>query len=135
MPKMRVHEVAKLYNKSSKEVIAALKQQGVEVQSHMSTVTEENVSKLKGVFQPSGAEKKLLRHRRRPWQNMENAERKRRKNRSKTAAAAIMITEEIMMETAAAGTIAVTEKMTIAATEIIAAAIAVRTAAGITAAT
>ena len=46
-----------------------------------------------------------------------------------------MITEEIMMETAAAGTIAVTEKMTIAATEIIAAAIAVRTAAGITAAT
>lgn len=66
---------------------------------------------------------------------MENAERKRRKNRSKTAAVAIMITEEIMMETAAAGTIAVTEKMTIAATEIIAAAIAVRTAAGITAAT
>ena len=47
MPKMRVHEVAKLYNKSSKEVIAALKQQGVEVQSHMSTVTEENVSKLR----------------------------------------------------------------------------------------
>ncbi len=58
MPKMRVHEVAKLYNKSSKEVIAALKQQGVEVQSHMSTVTEENVSKLKGVFQPAGGEKK-----------------------------------------------------------------------------
>ena len=58
MPKMRVHEVAKLYNKSSKEVIAALKQQGVEVQSHMSTVTEENVSKLKGMFQPSGGEKK-----------------------------------------------------------------------------
>ena len=56
MPKMRVHEVAKLYNKSSKEVIAALKQQGVEVQSHMSTVTEENVSKLKVVFQPSAAE-------------------------------------------------------------------------------
>lgn len=58
MPKMRVHEVAKLYNRSSKEIIAALKQQGVEVQSHMSTVTEENVSKLKGIFQSSGAEKK-----------------------------------------------------------------------------
>ncbi len=59
MPKMRVHEVAKLYNKSSKEIIAALKQQGVEVQSHMSTVTEENVSKLKGMFQPSDGEKKV----------------------------------------------------------------------------
>ena len=58
MPKMRVHEVAKLYNKSSKEVIAALKQQGVEVKNHMSTVTEENVSALKKMFQPSAGEKK-----------------------------------------------------------------------------
>lgn len=78
MPKMRVHEVAKLYNKSSKEVIAALKQQGVEVQSHMSTVTEENVSKLKGVFQPSGAEKKAA-----PAQEKTVAEHGKRREEAK----------------------------------------------------
>ena len=32
MPKMRVHEVAKLLDKSSKEIITKLKEQGVEVQ-------------------------------------------------------------------------------------------------------
>lgn len=47
MPKMRVHELAKLLDKSSKEIIAELKQQGVEVQSHMSTVSDEHVDKLK----------------------------------------------------------------------------------------
>ena len=58
MPKMRVHEVAKLLNKSSKEIIAALKQQGIEVQSHMSTVTEENIAKIKAHFHPTEAVKK-----------------------------------------------------------------------------
>ena len=58
MPKMRVHEVAKLFNKSSKEVIAALKQQGIEVHSHMSTVTEENIAKIKAHFHPTEAVKK-----------------------------------------------------------------------------
>ena len=58
MPKMRVHEVAKLLNKSSKEIIAALKQQGIEVQSHMSTVTEENIAKVKSHFHPAEPAKK-----------------------------------------------------------------------------
>ena len=47
MAKMRVHEVAKQLNKTSKELIAALRQSGIEVQSHMSTVTEEQVSKIR----------------------------------------------------------------------------------------
>ena len=51
MPKMRVHEVAKLLDKSSKEIITKLKEQGVEVQSHMSTVSDEHVDKLKAKFQ------------------------------------------------------------------------------------
>ena len=51
MPKMRVHEVAKLLDKSSKEIITKLKEQGVEVQRHMSTVSDENVEKLKAEFQ------------------------------------------------------------------------------------
>ena len=51
MPKMRVHELAKLLDKSSKEIITKLKEQGVEVQSHMSTVSDEHVDKLKAKFQ------------------------------------------------------------------------------------
>ena len=51
MTKLRVHELAKLLDKSSKEIIAELKQQGVEVQSHMSTVSDEHVDKLKAKFQ------------------------------------------------------------------------------------
>ena len=51
MTKLRVHEVAKLLDKSSKEIITKLKEQGVEVQSHMSTVSDENVEKLKAEFQ------------------------------------------------------------------------------------
>ncbi|MBQ6393425.1 MAG: translation initiation factor IF-2 N-terminal domain-containing protein [Eubacterium sp.] len=39
MAKMRVHEVAKQLSKTSKEVISALKQNGIDVQSHMSTIT------------------------------------------------------------------------------------------------
>ena len=57
MPKMRVHEVAKMFSKSSKEVIAALKQQGIDVQSHMSTVTEENVEKIRPFFGAGTAKK------------------------------------------------------------------------------
>ncbi|MDO5147022.1 MAG: translation initiation factor IF-2 [Eubacteriales bacterium] len=58
MPKMRVHEVAKLYNTSSKEVIAALQKRGIEVKNHMSMVAEENVSRLGNVFRPAEQNKK-----------------------------------------------------------------------------
>ena len=50
MPTMRIHEVAKLFGKSSNEIIAALKQQGMEVKSHMSTITDARVEKLKPLF-------------------------------------------------------------------------------------
>ncbi len=53
MPKMRIHEVAKMFGKSSNEVITALKQQGLEVKSHMSTITDENVEKLRPLFSPN----------------------------------------------------------------------------------
>ena len=51
MQKMRVYEVAKLLDKRSKEIITKLKEQGVEVQSDRSTVSDENVEKLKAEFQ------------------------------------------------------------------------------------
>ena len=60
MPKLRIHEVAKKLGRSSNEVITALKQQGVEVKSHMSTITDDYVEKLKPVFMtPAETEKKI----------------------------------------------------------------------------
>ena len=50
MAKLRVHELAKLVNKTSKEVLAVLRQQGEDIQSHMSTVNEEQASKIKARF-------------------------------------------------------------------------------------
>ena len=41
MGKKRVHEIAKELNKDSKDIIATLKQHGVEVKSHMSTISDE----------------------------------------------------------------------------------------------
>ena len=57
MAKKRVHEIAKDLNKTSKDIILTLKQHGVEVQSHMSTVTEDQEEMLKKAFAPK-AEKK-----------------------------------------------------------------------------
>ncbi len=50
MAKLRVHELAKLVNKTSKEVLAVLRQQGEDIQSHMSTVTDEQASRIKARF-------------------------------------------------------------------------------------
>ena len=46
MSKIRVHELAKELNKSSKDVIYALKGHGVDVESHMSTISSENADKV-----------------------------------------------------------------------------------------
>ncbi len=53
MPKMRIHEVAKQLNKTSKEIIAALKQNGIEVQSHMSTIDDEGIAIVKKAMGPA----------------------------------------------------------------------------------
>ncbi|MBQ3513573.1 MAG: translation initiation factor IF-2 [Lachnospiraceae bacterium] len=41
MSKMRIHELAKSLDKSSTDIISILKEQGIEVKSHMSAITEE----------------------------------------------------------------------------------------------
>lgn len=46
MAKVRVYEYAKQHNVSSKEVINQLKDLGTDVSNHMSTITDEEVSKL-----------------------------------------------------------------------------------------
>ena len=57
MAKLRVHELAKLVNKTSKEVLAVLRQQGEDIQSHMSTVNDEQASRIKARFLKTDAEK------------------------------------------------------------------------------
>ena len=50
MSKIRVHELAKELNKSSKDVIYALKGHGLIVESHMSTIGDEYADKIRKYF-------------------------------------------------------------------------------------
>ena len=52
MSNMRVHELAKQLNKDSKEIIRILKENGVEVKTHMSSITDESVELVKKTFEP-----------------------------------------------------------------------------------
>ena len=56
MAKQRVYELAKELNKENKEIIKILKDQGAEIKNHMSTVTEEQASKVKEFFKPKKKE-------------------------------------------------------------------------------
>ena len=50
MSKIRVHELAKELNKSSKDIIYALKGHGVIVESHMSTIGDDHADKIRKYF-------------------------------------------------------------------------------------
>ncbi|MCD8037427.1 MAG: translation initiation factor IF-2 [Clostridiales bacterium] len=58
MAKKRVYEMAKQLNISNKELIDRLKEIGVEVNNHMSTVDEENASKVQELLNKKNAPKK-----------------------------------------------------------------------------
>ena len=55
---MRVHELAKNLNKPSKDVITVLTNNGVEVKSHMSSISDSDAKKVEEHFSPKKAEKK-----------------------------------------------------------------------------
>ncbi|MDO4170719.1 MAG: translation initiation factor IF-2 [Lachnospiraceae bacterium] len=55
---MRVYELAKKLDKTSKEVITVLKTQGIEVKNHMSSISDSDVSKVKAHFSPKKQEKR-----------------------------------------------------------------------------
>ncbi|GEN44962.1 translation initiation factor IF-2 [Alkalibacillus haloalkaliphilus] len=57
MKKMRVYEYAKQQNVSSKEVINKLKELDVEISNHMSTITENTIRQLDGIYQPKTEKK------------------------------------------------------------------------------
>ena len=58
MVKKRVHELAKEFNIESREIIIRLGQMGVSLKSHMSTVDDGDVEKLKQQLGPGGAGEK-----------------------------------------------------------------------------
>ncbi len=51
MAKVRVHELAKSLGKDSKEIIEILKKDGVDVKSHMSSVSDEDAQKVRNRFE------------------------------------------------------------------------------------
>ena len=64
MSKMRIHELAKSLDKSSTDIISILKEQGIEVKSHMSTITDEQIDivmeQLNGSKQPKETKNEVL---------------------------------------------------------------------------
>ena len=58
MVKKRVHELAREFNIESRDIINRLSQMGVSVKSHMSTVDDSDVEKLKQQFGSVGADEK-----------------------------------------------------------------------------
>ena len=79
MSKIRVHELAKELNKSSKDVIYALKGHGVDVESHMSTISSENADKIRKFFTQSAA-KPVQKQETKPAQDNRNAAPRRNNN-------------------------------------------------------
>ena len=51
MGKLKVHELAKELGLESKQLIAKAKEVGIEVTSHLSSLEEEQVSKIKEIFE------------------------------------------------------------------------------------
>ena len=80
MSKLRVHELAKELNKTNKELLDIMKEKGIEVKSHMSTLDEEQIDSVKKSFVQK---KKNIVQVFRP-QNTQNASRQGGKTKSKT---------------------------------------------------
>ena len=50
MTKVRVHELAKELNKTNKEVLDVLREKNIEVTSHMSSLSDEQIEAVKSSF-------------------------------------------------------------------------------------
>jgi len=55
MTKLRVHELAKELNKSNKELLEYLKVKNIEVKSHMSSLSDEDVASVRKTYSSKGA--------------------------------------------------------------------------------
>ncbi len=52
MPGMRVHELAKEYGLSSKEMLTRLRDNGIAAKSHASILSDEDIAKIRATFEP-----------------------------------------------------------------------------------
>ncbi|MBE5926840.1 MAG: translation initiation factor IF-2, partial [Lachnospiraceae bacterium] len=83
MSNIRVHELAKLLNKDSKEIIGVLKEHGVEVKSHMSSITDESVELVKKAFAPKEEKKIESKPENKPEKKQEKKQDKKSQNKEK----------------------------------------------------
>jgi len=72
--KIRVHELAKKYEKTNKEFLNILKELGLEVKSHLSGLTEDQVSKVEKHFKKDNQENE---------DNSNNDKKKKKKKKTK----------------------------------------------------
>lgn len=54
MSKMKIYELAKELNKSSKELMKFLAEKNIEAKSHMSSLEDETVDMVKNAFKKAG---------------------------------------------------------------------------------
>lgn len=85
--KVRVHELAKKYEIGNKEFLSLIKELGIEVSSHLSGLTDEQVEKIENHF--SKDDKKEKKNKKKKTKNKENKEvknidkKKEKKNKNK----------------------------------------------------
>lgn len=92
MGKLKVHELAKELGLESKQLIAKAKEVGIEVTSHLSSLEEEQVNKIKGIF--GKKEDKGVK----AQKNMEQAKKKEKKEKTtKKDATPVIIRREVIL--------------------------------------
>ena len=53
MDKIKVHELAKKLGTTSKEIISKAKELGIEIKTHLSSITEDEAKKITDKFSPN----------------------------------------------------------------------------------
>ena len=89
MGKLKVHELAKELGLESKELIAKAKEVGIEVTSHLSSLEEEQIKKIKNIFENKGVKTQ---------KNMEQEKSKEKKEKNtKKDATPVIIRREVIL--------------------------------------
>ena len=91
MGKTKVHELAKELKVESKQIISKAKEIGIEVTSHLSSLEEEQVNKIKGIFENKGVKTQNN-------MNQEKNKEKKEKNAKKDATPVIIRREVILAD-------------------------------------
>ncbi|RKD75336.1 translation initiation factor 2 (bIF-2) [Sinobaca qinghaiensis] len=83
MSKMRVYEYAKQVDKSSKDIVQALKSKGVEVSNHMSIISDEDIKKIQAPAKPAAEAPKASTNKKTENEGKKNTNMNNTKNNSK----------------------------------------------------